>query len=57
MADKDLTNNGYQPAPEKVEKGYQPVLDTPHRPNPHSGYQPISSGDSPTNVPAPPKER
>lgn len=57
MADKDLTNNGYQPSGEKLEKGYQPIADTPHKTNPNSGYQPVSSGDSPTNVPTPPKER
>lgn len=57
MADKDLKNNGYQPGLEKLEKGYQPILDTPYKPNPHGGYQPTSAGENPTNVPAPPKER
>jgi hypothetical protein len=57
MADKELTNNGYQPARERVERGYQPILETPHKPNPHGGYQPTSTGDNPANVPSPPKER
>lgn len=57
MTDKELTNNGYQPTLERLEKGYQPVLDAPFRPHPRSGYQPRSSGDNPTSVPVPPKER
>ncbi|WP_161807465.1 hypothetical protein [Pseudomonas sp. RIT-PI-q] len=57
MANKVPTHDGYQPAREKLEKGYQPILETPHKTNPKGGYQPVSSGDNPTNVPSPPKER
>ena len=49
-------NNGYQP--ELLKKGYQPTDNLPiHRPEPGAGYQPTSHGDSPANVPSPPKER
>ncbi|MNN95947.1 hypothetical protein D3C81_2148380 [compost metagenome] len=58
MSDKELSNNGYQPtSSERVERGYQPVLDTPHQSTPNGGYQPTGAGDNPTNVPSPPKER
>lgn len=51
-----LINNGYQP--ELIKKGYQPTESVPiSRPEPGAGYQPTSHGDSPTNVPSPPKER
>lgn len=57
MTDRKPINEGYQPsAPELLKKGYQPILDTPHRPAPDGGYQPVSTGDSPANVPSPPKE-
>jgi hypothetical protein len=57
MADKQLTNNGYRPTSEKVDRGYQPILETPHKPSPNGGYQPVSTGDNPANAPTPPKER
>jgi hypothetical protein len=48
--------DGYQPGLE--QRGYQPVQGVPiHRPEPGAGYQPTSHGESPANVPTPPKER
>ena len=57
MSDEKLINNGYQPSSQREERGYQPVAETAQRPNPQSGYQPTSTGSSPTNVPTPPRER
>lgn len=57
MTDPKLATNGYIPKVEELlHKGYQPVLITVDRPNPHGGYQPTGAGDNPTN-PSPPKER
>lgn len=57
MTDPKLATNGYIPKVEELlHKGYQPVLNTVDRPNPHGGYQPTGAGDNPTN-PSPPKER
>lgn len=58
MSDEKLTNNGYQPKPsERIDRGYQPVLEKPNTAPATGGYQPTSTGDSPANVPTPPKER
>lgn len=52
------SQEGYSPVPELIEKGYSPVGKVPtNRPEPGAGYQPTGAGDSPTNVPSPPKER
>lgn len=51
------SNEGYRPSvPDLIEKGYQPIFDTPKEPAPNSGYQPVSTGENPTNVPSPPSE-
>lgn len=52
------SNEGYRPQvlPDLVEKGFQPNFDTPSKPSPNSGYQPVSTGENPANVPSPPDE-
>ena len=50
-----IARDGYSPQLEK--KGYAPVAAPANRPEPGAGYQPTGAGESPTNVPSPPKER
>lgn len=55
MSDKEkwvVTQEGYQP--ELIKKGYQPMAAAVPSPEPGFGYQPASTGDNPTNVPAAP---
>lgn len=53
--DKKIIIKGYQP--EATNRGYQPstpISIPPGDPKPQGGYQPTSSGDSPSNRPTPP---
>ncbi len=53
--EKKIIIEGYQP--ETIKKGYQPSapINIPTGdPKPQGGYQPISSGDNPSNRPTPP---
>jgi len=53
--DKRVIIEEYQP--EIIKKGYQPsapINTPPGDPKPQGGYQPISSGDNPSNRPTPP---